>query len=61
LLSDEAAEAVRADALDRMREGIAAAEAEPPPDPSLLFSHALAEPPASFESDLAELRRVLGG
>jgi pyruvate dehydrogenase E1 component alpha subunit len=61
LLSDEAAEAVRAEALERMREGIAAAEAEPPPDPSLLFSHALAEPPASYESDLAELRRLLGG
>ena len=61
LLSDEAAEAVRAEALERMREGIAAAEAESPPDPSLLFSHALAEPPASFESDLAELRRVLDG
>jgi hypothetical protein len=44
-----------------MREGIAMAEAEPPPDPSLLFSHALADPPASFETDLAELRRVLGG
>jgi TPP-dependent pyruvate/acetoin dehydrogenase alpha subunit len=61
LLSDEAAEAVRADALDRMREGIAAAEAEPPADPSLLFSRAFAAPPASFESDLAELKRVLGG
>src|SRR5436309_9897195 len=34
LLSDEAAEAVRAEAADLMREGIAAAEAEPPPDPS---------------------------
>jgi hypothetical protein len=43
-----------------MRDGIAAAEAEPPPDPSLLFSHAFVEPPASFESDLAELRRILG-
>ena len=31
-----------------MRQGIAAAEAEPPPDPSLLFEHALADPPASF-------------
>src|SRR3954453_4311781 len=31
LLSDEAAEAVRAQAADLMREGIAAAEAEPPP------------------------------
>src|SRR5215216_2743173 len=61
LLSDEAAEAVRADAAQLMREGIAAAEAEPPPDPLLLFAHAFADPPASFESDLAELRRVLGG
>jgi pyruvate dehydrogenase E1 component alpha subunit len=61
LLSDEAAEAVRADAAQLMRDGIAAAEAEPPADPELLFSHAFADPPASFESDLAELRRVLGG
>src|ERR671937_1405673 len=59
LLSDEAAAAVRAEALDRMREGIAEAEAGPPPDPSLLFSRALADPPASYVSDLAELRRVL--
>jgi hypothetical protein len=44
-----------------MRDGIAAAEAEPPADPELLFSHALADPPASFESDLVELRRVLDG
>src|SRR6185503_925335 len=34
LLSDEAAEAVRADAVQLMRDGIAAAEAEPPADPS---------------------------
>ena len=61
LLSDEAAEAVRADAAQLMRNGIAAAEAEPPADPELLFSHAFADPPASFDSDLAELRRVLGG
>jgi pyruvate dehydrogenase E1 component alpha subunit len=61
MLSDEAAEAVRAEAADVMRAGIAAAEAEPPADPSLLFSRAYVEPPASFESDLAELRRVLGG
>jgi pyruvate dehydrogenase E1 component alpha subunit len=61
LLSEEAAEAVRADAAQLMRDGIAAAEAEPPADPSLLFSRAFADPPASFESDLAELRRVLGG
>jgi pyruvate dehydrogenase E1 component alpha subunit len=61
LLSDEAAEAVRAEAAQLMRDGIAAADAEPPADPGLLFAHAYVEPPASFESDLAELRRVLGG
>ena len=60
LLSDEAAEAVRADAVQLMRDGIDTAEAEPPADPSLLFSHAFAEPPGSFETDLAELRRILG-
>src|SRR5215218_992154 len=56
-----AGEAVRADAAQLMRDGVAAAEAEPPADPLLLFAHAFADPPASFESDLAELRRVLGG
>ncbi|MFL5932510.1 MAG: thiamine pyrophosphate-dependent enzyme [Gaiellaceae bacterium] len=61
LLSDEAAAAVRADAAQLMRDGIAAAEAEPSADPSLLFSHAFADPPASFASDLEELQRVLGG
>jgi pyruvate dehydrogenase E1 component alpha subunit len=59
LLSEEAAEAVRAEAAQLMREGIAAAEAEPPADPSLLFSPAFVDPPPSFEHDLAELRRVL--
>ncbi len=44
-----------------MRAGIAAAEAEPPPDPALLFEHAYVDPPASFGDDLAELRRILGG
>src|SRR5438046_1466654 len=43
------------------RAGIAAAEAEPPADPGLVFEHAFVDPPASFESDLAELRRVLDG
>jgi pyruvate dehydrogenase E1 component alpha subunit len=61
LLSDEAAEAVRADAAQQMREGIGQAEAEPPPDPELLFSRAYSDPPTSFASDLAELRRILGG
>ncbi len=61
VLSEEAAAAVRAEALETMRGGIAAAEAEPPADPELVFAHAYADPPASFRSDLAELRRILGG
>ena len=60
ILTDEMAESIRAEAEQAMREGIAAAEAEPPPDPGLVFEHALADPPASFESDLSELRRILG-
>jgi len=58
LLTDELAETVREEALDLMRQGIAAAEAEAPPDPELLFEHALVDAPASFEHDLAELRRI---
>jgi pyruvate dehydrogenase E1 component alpha subunit len=60
VLTEEAAEAVRADAAELMRAGIAAAEAEPPADPGLVFEHAYADPPPSFAADLAELRRVLG-
>jgi pyruvate dehydrogenase E1 component alpha subunit len=60
-LVDEAqVEAVKQEALETMRAGIAQAEAEPPADPALVFEHALAEPPASLAEDLAELRRVLG-
>jgi hypothetical protein len=43
-----------------MRAGIAAAEAEPPADVELLFANAYVDPPASFGSDLEELRRTLG-
>src|SRR3954469_9309398 len=60
LLSDEAAEAVRSGAADLMRAGIAEAEAEPPPDPGLVFEHAYVDPPPSLDADLAELRRILG-
>jgi pyruvate dehydrogenase E1 component alpha subunit len=60
LLPDEAAESVRAEAAQLLRDGIAAAEAEPPADPSLVFSHAYVDPPASLESELAELKRILG-
>ena len=59
-LTEERAEEIKAEALERMREGIAAAEAEPPADPELLFKHAYANPPASFDDELAELRRILG-
>jgi pyruvate dehydrogenase E1 component alpha subunit len=59
-LSDEHAEAVKAEALELMRAGIAAAEAEPPADPSLVFEHAYADPPPSLLADRDELRRILG-
>src|SRR4051812_44907492 len=61
LLTDEAAEAVRAEAADLMRAGIAAAEAEAPADPALVFEHAYVEPPPANQADLAELKRILGG
>ena len=60
LLDDELAEQVRADALETMRAGIAAAEGEPPADASLVFEHAYAEPPPVLADDLADLRRILG-
>jgi pyruvate dehydrogenase E1 component subunit alpha len=61
ILHDALAESIRAEALDTMRAGIAAAEAEPPANPELLFAHAYVDPPSSFASDLEELRRILGG
>jgi pyruvate dehydrogenase E1 component alpha subunit len=60
VLDDGAVEAIRQEALDAMRRGIAEAEAEPPADVSLVFDHAYASPPAALAADLAELRRVLG-
>ena len=60
VLDDGRADEIRAEALERMREGIAAAEAESPADPELLFRHAFVNPPASFDEELAELRRILG-
>jgi TPP-dependent pyruvate/acetoin dehydrogenase alpha subunit len=60
VLTDEFAEEARVEAADLMRAGIAAAEAEPPPDPSLLFDVTFVDPPAHYATDLAELRRILG-
>lgn len=60
VLTDERAEEIKTEALERMKAGIAEAEAEPPADPGLLFTNAFANPPASFEEELAELRKILG-
>jgi len=60
VLSEELVGQVKEAALEAMRQGIAEAEAEPAPDPGLIFEHTYASPPASFEHDLAELRRILG-
>src|SRR6478735_6334715 len=59
LLTDELAEAARADALAAMREGIAAAEALPAPDPALVFDTAYADPPPELMAERAELLRLL--
>ena len=48
LLTDELAEETRREAADTMRAGIAEAEAEPAPDPELVFAHAYADPPRSL-------------
>jgi pyruvate dehydrogenase E1 component alpha subunit len=60
VLDEEGAARVRAEAVERMREAIADAEALPAADASLLFENTFARPPASFEHDLAELRRIRG-
>jgi pyruvate dehydrogenase E1 component alpha subunit len=60
VLTDELVEEIRVEALEKMRAGIAEAEAEPPADPGLVFEHAYAEPPPALADDLAELRRILG-
>jgi pyruvate dehydrogenase E1 component alpha subunit len=61
LFAEDEAEEVRAEAARTMREAIARAEAEPEPDPGLLFSPAYVKPPPSFGRELAELRRILAG
>jgi pyruvate dehydrogenase E1 component alpha subunit len=60
VLTDELAEEIRGEAQELMRQGVAEAEAESPADTGLVFEHAFANPPASFEEELRELRRVLG-
>jgi pyruvate dehydrogenase E1 component alpha subunit len=48
VLTDPVAEEARADALERMKAGIAAAEALPPPKEDLVFEHAYVDPPGSL-------------
>ena len=60
ILHDDLAASVKAEAAEAMREAIKAAEAEPPADVELLFANAYVDPPASFGSDLDELRGTLG-
>jgi len=50
ILTDEHAEAVHREAEELMRAGIAAAEAEPPADPELLFRHAYVDPPGNMRN-----------
>ncbi len=50
LLTDELVAATRQDAEDLVRAGITAAEAEPPPDPELVFTHAYVEPPPNLRN-----------
>ena len=61
LLDDALEQELKTEAAELMRTAIAAAEAQPAPDLGLLFEHALVDPPASFDADLGELRRILGG
>jgi pyruvate dehydrogenase E1 component alpha subunit len=60
VLTDELDQQIRAEAADVMRSGIAAAEAEAPADPRLVFEHAYVQPPPELLREQAELERVLG-
>jgi pyruvate dehydrogenase E1 component subunit alpha len=48
LLTDELVASARQEAEDLLRAGISAAEAEAPPDPDLVFTHAYVEPPPNL-------------
>ena len=61
VLTDAIAEEAATAALESMRAGIAAAEAEPPGDLALVFEHAYADPPAAVQRDFDDLERVQRG
>ncbi|TML77267.1 MAG: hypothetical protein E6G12_04970 [Actinobacteria bacterium] len=48
VLDDAVAEEIKNEALEKMRQGIAAAEAEPEPDPELVFDNAYVLPPPNL-------------
>jgi pyruvate dehydrogenase E1 component alpha subunit len=48
ILGDDLVQSIRDEAAELMRAGIAAAEAEPEPDPALLFEHAYVDPPPNL-------------
>jgi pyruvate dehydrogenase E1 component subunit alpha len=48
VLDDATAERIKTEAAELMREGIAAAEAEPPADPELIFEYAYVDPPPTM-------------
>jgi pyruvate dehydrogenase E1 component alpha subunit len=50
VLTEERVESARREAEELMRAGIAAAEAEPPADPELLFTHAYVDPPENMRN-----------
>ena len=54
VLDDELVARLRREAEDAMRAGIAEAEAEPPPDPRLVFEHAYADPPPEIAQLIAK-------
>jgi pyruvate dehydrogenase E1 component alpha subunit len=60
ILHEDLVASIRAEAAEELRDGIKKAEAEPAADVELLFSNAFVDPPASFGSDLDELRGTLG-
>lgn len=57
ILDDEVVARLRTEAEEAMRAGIAEAEAEPPPDPGLVFEHAYADPPQEIAAMLDRSRR----
>ena len=48
VLDDETAQRIKGEAVELMREAIAAAESEPPADPALIFEHAYGDPPPTL-------------